>query len=685
MRGTNRVGKIYLPHSLRGPHAAKRLISICGPAHMKKWVAAALGIVTLTAMGAWMFPAHAAAQPQELQVVFTHDLHSHLEGFNAELDGVEQEVGGFSRISSFIQEAKEADPDTLVLDGGDFSMGTLYQTVFEKQAAELRMLGYLGVDVTTLGNHEFDYRTGGLQRMLRSATGSGERLPGLAVCNVDWEATLAAPSSDRYEDLMRLKEAFEEYGVRDYVMIEKKGLQIAVVGVFGVDALACAPTCELIFQDPVEAVRETVQEIKAKEEADLIVCVSHSGTWEKESESEDELLAKGVPELDLIVSGHTHSLLTEPIVQGDTAIVSCGEYGMRVGKLAMERRQDGRWDVAQYQTPGMTAEVAEDPGASAKIQELGEAIDSDYLQQFGYARDQKLAYNPWKNPTLKEISAQHQEQPYCNLLSDSYLYALNRLPQYADEPAQIAVVPTGVIRSVFPEGGDVTVEDAFSVFSLGIGADGVPGYPLVDVYLTGKELKTAAEVDASISPIMDTAQLFISGLRYTYNPRRLMLNRVTDISLLDMDGNVQELEDDRLYRVAADLYSGQMLGAVSGKSFGILSLTPKDAQGNPIEDLEKFIVHDEKGREVKAWVAVAGYLEYLSSENGGQIPEYYQQLQGRKIVEEDGSIAALIRRPNKIAAAVIAIILVFALILALLVMLIVRRIRKARQRRMTKR
>lgn len=61
------------------------------------------------------------------------------------------------------------NPDTLVLDGGDFSMGTLIQTVYDTEAAELRMLGQIGCDVTTLGNHEFDYQSKGLADMLNAA------------------------------------------------------------------------------------------------------------------------------------------------------------------------------------------------------------------------------------------------------------------------------------------------------------------------------------------------------------------------------------------------------------------------------------------------------------------------------------------------------------------------------------
>jgi len=58
------------------------------------------------------------------------------------VDGLETELGGFARMNTLIEAQRAQNPDTLVIDGGDFSMGTLIQTVFETQAAELRMLGY---------------------------------------------------------------------------------------------------------------------------------------------------------------------------------------------------------------------------------------------------------------------------------------------------------------------------------------------------------------------------------------------------------------------------------------------------------------------------------------------------------------------------------------------------------------
>lgn len=590
---------------------------------------------------------------KEINIVFTHDLHSRLEPFYMEEAGKEK-VGGFARIKTYLEKRRAEDENLLFLDGGDFSMGTLYQTVYETQAAELRMLGFLGADVTTLGNHEFDYRSQGLVNMLTTARNSGEKLPDIALCNVDWEATL---KGEKKEAGALLQKAFKECGIRKYVILKKGELKIAVIGVFGKDALACAPTCALTFQDPIEAVKETVERIKKTEAVDMIICLSHSGTWEEESKSEDELLAKAVPELDLIISGHTHSILNKPIIHAHTAIVSTGEYGARVGAVKLMQQEDHRWKVKDYALVLMDDTYALDVKTEEKVKKLGENIDREYLKQFGYTKNQVLTHNPWQFTKINGLGSVLKEETLGNLLADSYLYAVNNSDTGDHTPAVVAVVPSGCIRDTFHKDTDITVADAFRTLSLGIGPDGIPGYPLVSIYLTGAELKTMAEVDASVSPIMTTAQLYSSGIAYTLNPHRLILNKVTEVDLQDMTGKTRDLQNDKLYCVVADLYSGQMFGTVSGQSFGILSVTPKDAKGNkiPIEKLEDYIVY-RNGQELKAWICVADYLNSFEKVNGkSQIPEYYKTTHNRKIIDNDKSMRAIIRKPNKIAIAMASI------------------------------
>ena len=640
-------------------------------------LAAAL-VVPLFA-GSAQTAAAAEAAGKTLDVVFTHDTHSHLNSFSTVIDGESTEVGGFARIKTVIDEQKAENPDTLVVDGGDFSMGTLVQTVYEDEAAELRMLGAIGCEVTTFGNHEFDYRSSGLAQMLKSAAESGDVLPELVVCNVDWDAMEAAGLNDGQQ---QIQSGFEEYGVKDYVVLQKGDVNVAVTGVFGVDALACAPTCELLFRDPVEAVKETVAEIKANEDVDMIVCVSHSGTWEDESKSEDEILAKSVPDLDLIISGHTHTELAEPIVHGDTYIVSTGEYGKKIGKLSMTQKSDGRWEITDYKLVPILSTITADGATQEKIDGFMEAVDTGYLADFGYTKDEVLATNNVQFSTLHDLEYEHTEHNLGDLMSDAYVYAVENSDDFDGVPVDVAVVPSGTVRDTYTA-GDITVEQVFNSFSLGIGPDGVPGYPLISVYLTGKELRTAAEIDASVSDYMTTARLYMSGLHFTYNPNRMILNKVTDIYLTDENGSRVELEDDKLYRVVADLYSGQMLSAVTDMSHGLLSLVPKYADGTPIEDFEDVIVM-EGDRELKAWDSIARYMQSFEDTDGdgiANVPSYYSQMHDRKVVDESRSLGDLVKSPNKYAAMIIAVILIVIILVVLLIVLVVKLIKRIRRRK----
>ena len=621
----------------------------------------------------------AADDTKQIDVLFTHDTHSHLDSFSTIVNGEQKEVGGFAKIKTLINEKKKEDPDTLILDGGDFSMGTLIQTVYDTEAAELRMLGYLGYDVTTFGNHEFDYRSQGLANMLRAAKSSGETLPEIVVCNVDWDSMEKAGLNDGQK---QIQSAFETYGVKDYVMVQKGDVKIAVVGVFGKDALECAPTCELSFKDPVEAVKKTVEEIKKNEEADMIACVSHGGTWEDESKSEDELLAKAVPDLDLIISGHTHSELQEAIQHGNTYIVSCGEYGRNLGSLSMTQNSDGRWDLSSYELIPVSEDVKADKATQERIDALMDTVDTNYLADFGYTRKEVLAQNDVEFNSLEEMGTEHKELNLGDIMADAYVYAVENSEYYDGDPVDVAVVPSGTVRDTYTK-GDITVEDVYNSFSLGIGKDGVAGYPLINAYLTGKELKLVAEVDASISDFMTTARLYCSGLNFTYNPHRMILNKVTDCYLTRADGERTEIEDDKLYHVVTDLYTGQMLGSVMKMSYGLLSLEPKDKDGNPIENLEDHAVM-EGDKELKAWDAIARYMQSFDDADGdgiANVSEYYATTHDRKVVDDSKNILDLVKKPNKFTAIIVCIGLIIIIIIVLVVSLIRKIVRKSRKKK----
>ena len=615
----------------------------------------------------------ATKEQKKIDVMFLHDTHSHLKEFATVEDGKTQVLGGFAKIKTLINKQKAENPDTLLLDAGDFSMGTLIQVVFEEEASEIRMLGQLGMDATTLGNHEFDYKASGLAKMMNRAVESGDVLPAMVVCNVDWDGM---KKKGLTEDQQLLLDAFENYGVQEYVVIEKGDVRVAITGVFGKDCLDCVPNCPLDFQDPVEATAQTVRTIRENEEVDMIVCVSHSGTWEEDDKSEDEILAKEVPELDLIISGHTHTKLDEPIVHGDTYIVSAAEYGKYLGDLSMTQKSNGRWTMDSYELLTVEETIADDPETMEKVDALMDMVDSKYLEQFGLTKDQVLCTNDIEFTTSSDAGAFHTEQNLGSIMADAYTYAVELMSEDT-HPVDVAVVPAGTIRDTYAK-GENTTENVFNSFSLGIGEDGIPGYPLISVYLTGAELKTIAEIDASVSDLMTTARLYTDGLYWNYNPKRMILNKVTDVYLCNGQEERVELEDDKLYRVVTDFYSSQMLGGVTDLSYGLLSIVPKFEDGTPIENYEDAVVMAD-GKELKAWFAIASYMQSFE-----KVPQKYAAPEGRKVIEESNSLIDLVKNPNKFFFIIIAVILIVLALIVGIILLLVKIVKKIIKKRVTK-
>ena len=632
---------------------------------MKKKIAAlVLGFIFLLALAMPQLHANAEQTGNKVDIMFLHDTHSHLNAFTT-VEGTESvTMGGFARIKTLINAQKAKNPDTLLLDAGDFSMGTLVQAVYEEEASELRSLGALGIDATTLGNHEFDYRAKGISNMLNAAVNSGDALPSILLCNMDWGAM---KKTGLTEDQKLILDAFENYGVKDYMVVEKGGVKIAVLGVFGKDAKACVAKCPVVFEDPVEAVKETVAEIKANENVDMIVCISHGGVDANEDKSEDEILAKEVPDIDLIVSGHTHTKLDEPIRHGNTYIVSCAEYGKYLGGLTMVQNGAGRWNITEYNLTPVTTDVAQDKETQKVVDKFMSLVNEKYLAQFGYTKDQVLCTNEVPFSQLKDLYDIHEELNLGSIIADAYTYAVDHADTGDDAPVLVAVAPSGTIRDTYAL-GNITVENVFNSFSLGIGEDGIPGYPLISVYLTGEELKLVAEIDASVSDLMTSARLYTDGLYWHYNPNRLILNKVTETYIVDSNGNRIELEDDKLYRVVTDFYSSQMLGGVTDMSYGLLSLVPKFKDGTPIERYEDAVIKVD-GKELKAWTAIAQYMQSFKDTDGDgvpNVPQVYATQEGRKVVEDSTDIKDLIKNPNKFTFIILGVLVVVLVLLGLL-------------------
>ena len=618
-------------------------------------------------------------------ILFTHDLHSHFLPQSTAEGG---ESGGYARLKTVIDGERAMNPDALLVDGGDFSIGSLIQTLYTTQAAELRTMGAMGYDAVTIGNHEFDHKGVGFAEMLNSAKAAQTAAMGLLTDSQypprNLEAyqaqygplTLALPAlleanyapADDNPDRAFIRSAMEDYGVTDCMTLERGGVTYGLFGLMGVDSDECAPTSGFTRTDAAKAAKRCVETLKG-EGAEIIVCLSHSGTGDSLASSEDEELAKAVDGIDVIVSGHTHSTLAEPLVVNDTYIVSSGPYCQNLGSLTFSWDDGGEKRLLDYRLIPIDETVAENPEIAGLVEQWKDMVGETYLARYGLTYDEVLTHSDYDLNT--PASAVQENNGLGTLVSDAFLWADRTLnAAYADSPHTVSVTADGVLRANLPA-GDLTAAMAFDVLSMGVGEDGTSGFPLVAVYLTGKELKAAMEVDASVTPIMPAAQLYMSGAKYAFNTKRMFFNRVYDAALTDVTfdesgtGNAYEIDDNALYRVVTGMYSAQMLGTVKSKSMGLLSLEPKQANGTPVTDFADCILYDANGNELKEWYALAAYLEQFGEKG---IPDRYADpANGCKQVSDSFAPGQLLAGWNGITWVVLGIVL---LILALILLLI---------------
>ena len=607
----------------------------------------------------------AAERTHTAVILFTHDLHSHFMP-QAEEDG--GTFGGYARLKTAIDEEREEHPGALLVDGGDFSIGSLIQTLYTTQAAELRTMGALGYDAAALGNHEFDHAGTGLASMLEAATDSGGPLP--VLLNANYRPAEGNP------DQGRILEAMDRYGVREAMILERDGVRYGIFGLMGEDSHDCAPTSGFALENMALAAERCVADLKAQG-AQFVICLSHSGTLE--GRGEDYELARAVDGIDLIVSGHTHTTLGQPIVVNGTYIVSAGPYCRNLGSITLSWSESGGKTLEDYRLIPIDETRPEDPAIAALVEGWKEQVGETYLKGYGLTYDQVLTVSGFGLPTPR--SGVQEGNSLGELVADAFLYVAKTVDQAAGREYQptVAVTADGVLRAGLAA-GEITVSQAFDVLSMGVGSDGTSGFPLVAVYLTGAELRDALEVDASVAPIMPAAQLYCAGVRYAFNPHRIFFNRVTGAQLCEetvrtepasaagsagdseefgyvvtyRDVTHSEIDDRRLYRVVTGMYSAQMLGTVKSKSRGLLSLEPKMADGSPVTDFNDCILRNENGSEIKEWYALARYLQFFGGEG---IPDRYAAPDGRKQVSRSWSPVEILKNPNWITLLVLAMIL----------------------------
>jgi 5'-nucleotidase / UDP-sugar diphosphatase len=581
-----------------------------------------------------------------LTILHTNDMHSNFIGMGPAADYTafalndDATRGGYARLAALIAKRKEArkgQGPVLVLDAGDYSMGTAFGAATRETGGELQLMSRMGYDATTFGNHEFDLGPDGLGKSIGVAAKAG-RVPKVVAANAGFAAT-----DPTLADLQRLT---KEGVVRRYVVIERGGIRIGIFGLLGKEALHYTSGGAVTFADPIETAKEMVTVLREKEKVDVVICLSHGGLEKGKdgtfTDGEDVRVARAVPGIDVVIGGHSHTALQEAIIVNDrTPVVQTGVNGNNLGELVITL-DGGKLKVDSYKLYPIDDSITGDRAVADEIDRLKKGVTTAVFASRGYSIDQPLAMAPQDLPnTFTDIAA---STPLANLITDAFKKATK---------ADIGFTVNGAMRAGLSRGksGVQTVYDVFAVAPLGAGAvDMTAGSALVTGYFTGLELKNMLEfllVDNPTHP----GEFFprSSGMRFRYDPSRQKFDAVTAIELGDIDRGYKTIDisgkDEHLYSLTCPLMVGQFIVAIPKYTQGKLSLVPKNKKGQPLKskvealddprnstgyllppqgstDKGSIVTAPGKGavREIKEWQAIMDHLRSLPVKNKGELP-----------------------------------------------------------------
>jgi 5'-nucleotidase len=480
-------------------------------------------------------------------------------------------------------KAMTAGADSLSVTAGDNAMGTLAEVAFTTAAPDLTALSTLGYDVTTLGNHEFDFGPAALAKSLTAAQAAGMMVPVVAT-NIHFSAT--DPADDTLAALM------DENGTAMTADMSKplhrwvlkttpNGLKVGFIGILGTDAAKSAPDKAPIigslgasmtegFSAENDAVlfsdlQPVVDHLRNDLKADLVIALSHSGVDSNPAASEDELIAAGVSGIDVICSGHTHVVFKAKVVNGKngkpTLVQQAGQFGQFLGKVTIKVDPMGAVSFDMTNTDVITVDDSIAWDSSVTLDALIKSVEAapamsgsgtfiegtlnrilkpatpivDDVNKVG----DTFFYQIGKTGFDLDGLSKHKEVAMLALHADALLYAANKLDPTHPTNLSLTAGGEGVVRADIKKGktGNIGFADVFRVLPLGRSPlDGSLGFPMARAGIWVAAVRAAFEVTAGISYHSDNeADQFISGggVKVEYNTSLTPLDFSSTSNLLD--------------------------------------------------------------------------------------------------------------------------------------------------------
>lgn len=491
-------------------------------------------------------------QPLTLTIAHINDTHSHLEATDEKvlINGVRTTVflGGFTRLKTALDLLRKREKDVLLLHAGDAVQGTLYFTQFRGDA-EFAFLNLIGVDAMTFGNHEFDKGPSLIPAFMDHA-----KFPILSA-NIDFSDQPALAAK-----------------IRPYLIKHFSGQEVAIIGVTTADTVfMSSPGPAIRFRDVESSVRKAIQDLTARG-VNKIILLSHIGY------EADRRLAENVPGIDVIVGGHSHTLLGDEAALKRFGVSPEGPYPTivrnREGKTvlvlqawrwaevlgAVKIEFDEKGDIVRYagEPKFIVGTRFEQGKTGALIGEVHESVerlieDSGIAGIYAEDAEAKAVLTPYARQleTLKKT--------VIATAADDLIIGLNSGP--GPLVADGMIWKTGA-RIAFQNRGGVRTDFHEGPLTLGKVLEALPfGNTLVLMDLTGRDVRNALEdmVDFQMATLQtdNPAKLklpYVSGMAYRVTTTASRGARITDVTLKSVKGDDFVMDLDKTYRIVTNSY-----------------------------------------------------------------------------------------------------------------------------------
>lgn len=443
-------------------------------------------LLVLFALIVWI-PCQVSAK--HLTILHTNDTHSNLYPFSPRDD-----YGGIARMSYLIKELKtdaiRKGRPVIALNSGDVFVGTF---AFNKYLGypELKIMEEL-YDAMALGNHEFDLGVDNLTGIFSGALSGGPPVQLPALC-ANIKGLDASHPLNQF--------------VSPYRIQQVGSLKIGMVGVVTTNEYNYSPEVFALLTDPYEAAAEAAFLLK-QQGCDLVVCLSHLG-----AEPDRQGLAL-VPGIDVIVGGHSHTLLSEAEIVNGTIIVQAGEFGKHLGELVLDVTPGGV-ALMDYTVHPVDKSVHKDPALLNQLMQLRRDIQHD--PRFGPVYTKPLA---WAESNLEERWEEdnpNRDTALGNLVTDAIREGVAAAGFTLGEGfPMIAFEANGYIGHRIYK-GVVVGNDVMRSVPYGYDSESGLGFKINLVLLAGAQILAGLEYTVSMAEYTDDLSLQSSGLTFEYD------------------------------------------------------------------------------------------------------------------------------------------------------------------------